>query len=148
MCRCYVSALEALLSRPRSSLLSPALSPLIHTSVYLPLLTLLCGAPQSLCWRAAVLSHLPVTLCRISGSFRALPLTLDVYPSAVASCEAADVHPQTALLRWVLYKGELVKIGDVVTRPTHSLVDQALNGAVFTPGVEASGTSFVPASTF
>ena len=42
------------------------------------------------------------------------------------------------MCRWVLYKGDRIKIADVVTRPAHSLVDQAQNHIVFTPGVESS----------
>jgi glutamine amidotransferase len=42
------------------------------------------------------------------------------------------------MCRWVLYKGDRIKIADVVTRPAHSLVDQAKNPDVFTPGVESS----------
>ena len=42
------------------------------------------------------------------------------------------------MCRWVLYKGDRIKIADVVTRPAHSLVDQAQNHVVFTPGVESS----------
>jgi glutamine amidotransferase len=42
------------------------------------------------------------------------------------------------MCRWVLYKGSQVKIADVITRPEHSLVDQASHAVCYTPGVETS----------
>ena len=42
------------------------------------------------------------------------------------------------MCRWVLYVGDVLHIAEVVTRPEHSLVDQALNMIPYTPGVEHS----------
>lgn len=42
------------------------------------------------------------------------------------------------MCRWVLYKGDPLLIADIVTRPTHSLVDQSHNQKVYTPAVQDS----------
>ena len=48
------------------------------------------------------------------------------------------------MCRFFIYKGDLIYLGDILTRPEHSLLTQARRRETYTPGVEAS-SNYCPA---